>query len=40
MCSNNHYNERILKLQKERIAEIIGEIKVKTEDDKWWDWEG
>lgn len=34
------YNERILKVQIESIKELIRLVKLRTNDDKWWDYEG
>lgn len=36
----NQYNQRVLNVQKERIAALLKEIKLITNDDKWWAWEG
>ncbi|ALL06418.1 hypothetical protein AQ505_13465 [Pedobacter sp. PACM 27299] len=34
------YNERVLKVQQNRISELIKLIKFQTNDDRWWIWEG
>lgn len=36
----NKYKQRVLKVQQERIKVLMKDIKIKTNDDKWWAWEG